>query len=57
MNYVNDPIFKELTEKHPHTLDALAGIAADLGMPYTFLLHELCEAYRFQRQAEEVAGE
>ena len=52
MSYKNDPIFRELKENHPYTMEALRGIAEDLGVPYAFLLHEVCEAYRFVRLAE-----
>ena len=52
MSYQSDPVYRELTEQHPYTLEALRGIAKDLGIPYVFLVHEVYEAFRFVRLAE-----
>jgi len=51
------PLLKELTEQHPFTMMSLQGISDDLGIPYVFLVHEICEAWRFTRQVEDGAGE
>lgn len=55
-NYPADPIghplLKELTEQHPYTIDTLRGISEDLGLPYVFLVHEICDAWLFARQAD-----
>ena len=55
-NSKEHPLLKELTEQHPFTMMSLQGISEDLGMPYVFLVHEVCEAWLFTRQAEAVTG-